>query len=97
MAPWTNAIKATGRRGVGSSWTTASTSPANEILMALGDIEPFMTEAIAELAAAGIADPTVRQIAVRAADFATRPAIEDPGSAQHSWPGRIHDSTAPQS
>ncbi|WP_194925808.1 helix-turn-helix domain-containing protein [Catenulispora pinisilvae] len=69
---------------------------ANEILMSLGDIEPFMTEAIAELAAAGIADPTVRQIAVRAADFATRPAIPDPGSAQHARPGHAHDSAAPQ-
>jgi hypothetical protein len=33
--------------------------------------------AIAELHAFGIADPTARQIAVRGADIATRPAVPD--------------------
>ena len=36
-----------------------------------------MAVAKAELAAAGIADPTIRQTVVRAADIATRPVIPD--------------------
>ena len=43
---------------------------------------PLNTVAIAELHAAGIADPTARQIAVRAADIATRPAVPDENPAQ---------------
>jgi DNA-binding transcriptional ArsR family regulator len=66
--------------------TDAEYAAAHEILMTLGDIEPFMTEAIAELAAAGIADPGPRQIAARAADFATRPAIPDEHAAQEPKP-----------
>jgi len=50
---------------------------AYEILICLADTEPFNTVAIAELHAAGITDPSPRQIAVRAADVATRPAIPD--------------------
>ena len=50
---------------------------AHEVLMALPDGEPHWTVALAELAAAGIADPTNRQLVVRAADVATRPAVHD--------------------
>ncbi|GAA2018662.1 hypothetical protein GCM10009839_13570 [Catenulispora yoronensis] len=73
----------------------AEYAAANEILMALGGkVEPFMTEAIAELAAAGIADPSARQIAVRAADFATRPAVPDPGSVHRVRSGRLQGGSA---
>lgn len=53
-----------------------------EILMLLLDTEPLNTVAIAELQAAGFADPSPRQIAVRAADIATRPAVPDKPLAQ---------------
>lgn len=57
--------------------STAEYAAAYEILILLPDTEPLNTVAIAELHAAGISDPTVRQIAVRAADIATRPAVPD--------------------
>jgi DNA-binding transcriptional ArsR family regulator len=59
---------------------------AKEVLEAIpvSDHVSFMTEAIAELAAAGITDPTARQIAARAADFATRPAVPDESRAHGS-------------
>jgi hypothetical protein len=50
---------------------------AYEILILLPDTEPLNTVVIAELHTAGIADPTAQQIAVRAADIATRPAVPD--------------------
>jgi hypothetical protein len=55
---------------------------AYEVLILLLDPVPLNTVAIAELHAAGFADPTVRQIAVRAADIATRPAVPDDNQAQ---------------
>ena len=61
----------------GSEPSAAEYAAAYEILILLPDIEPLSTVALAELHAAGIADPTVRQIAVRAADIATRPAVPD--------------------
>jgi DNA-binding transcriptional ArsR family regulator len=57
--------------------TDAEYAAAHEILMSLPDMEPHMTAAVAELAAAGIADPTSRQLVVRAADIATRPTVAD--------------------
>lgn len=59
----------------------AEYAAAHEILMALPDTEPHITVAAAELAAIGIGDPTIRQLVVRAADAATRPAIGDAGPA----------------
>ncbi|WP_194912844.1 hypothetical protein [Catenulispora rubra] len=53
---------------------------AYEILLL--DIEPLNTVTIAELHAAGIADPTARQIAVRAADITTRPTVPDENQTQ---------------
>ena len=68
----------------GESMTGSESEPspeeyaaAYEILILLPDTEPLNTVAIPELHAAGIADPAVRQIAVRAADIATRPAVPD--------------------
>ena len=55
----------------------ADYAAAHEILMCLPDGEPHWTVALAELAAAGIADPTNRQLVVRAADVATRPHVPD--------------------
>ena len=49
--------------------------------MALPGTELHMTLAIAELAAAGTADPTARRIAVRAVDVVTRPAVSDGSGA----------------
>jgi DNA-binding transcriptional ArsR family regulator len=61
----------------GSEPTDAEYAAAYEILILLPNTELLNTVALAELHAAGIADPTVRQIAVRAADIATRPAVPD--------------------
>ena len=61
----------------GSEPSEAEYATAFEILILLPDTEPLNTMALAELHAAGIADPTARQIAVRAADIVTRPAVPD--------------------
>ncbi|WP_194895232.1 hypothetical protein [Catenulispora pinisilvae] len=61
----------------GSEPSGAEYTAAYEILIVLPATEPFNTVALAELHAAGIADPSPRQIAVRAADIATRPAVPD--------------------
>jgi hypothetical protein len=61
----------------------AEYAAAYEILILLPNTsEPLNTVALAELHAAGITDPTARQIAVRAADIATRPAVPDENPAQ---------------
>lgn len=57
--------------------SAADYAAAYEILILLPDTELLNTVAIAELHAAGITDPSPRQIAVRAADIATRPAVPD--------------------
>jgi hypothetical protein len=63
-------------------------------LIALPDIDPLNTVAIAELVAAGITDPTAGQIVVRAADIATRSAvpgehgIRAPEAVAHSRPAK---------
>jgi len=66
----------------------AEYAAAYEILILLPDTEPLNTVALAELHAAGIADPTVRQIAVRAADIVTRPAVPDEHQAATSSNGQ---------
>jgi len=78
--------------GIGFEPSAEDYAAAYEILIMLPDPVPLNTVAIAELHAAGIADPSARQIAVRAADIATRPAVPDEqqpvhGAARHRTKG----------
>jgi DNA-binding transcriptional ArsR family regulator len=79
-----------GRGRGGLETDEAEYRAAHEILMSLADIEPHMTVAIAELAAAGFTDPTNRQLVIRAADIVTRPSVPDrPASSPDAAAGRL--------
>jgi hypothetical protein len=65
----------------------AEYAAAHQILMSLPDTEPDVTVALAELAAAGIPDPSTRQLVVRAADVATRPSVPDEPRGRNAGAG----------